>query len=76
MPLDLAFGAAGANIQNNSSHKNISPQLALLLETGMTIIGYGTERDGNRTNYRIGAAYPYGETPEIIGEGELGAFAS
>ncbi len=75
MALDLAFGAAGANILNNSSHKSISPQLKLLLETGIIIIGYGTERDGNRTNYRIGAAYPYGETPETITKKELESFA-
>lgn len=75
MPLDFAFGAAGANISNNSSYKSISPQLKLLLETGMVIIGYGTERDGSRTNYRIGAAYPYGETPDAIDGGELEAFA-
>ena len=75
LPLDLAFGAAGANLLNNIPQKGISPQLKLLLETGTIIIGYGTERDGNRTNYRIGAAYPYGETPDVIGEGELQAFA-
>tara|TARA_B100000315_G_scaffold43957_1_gene38924 strand:+ start:2042 stop:4429 length:2388 start_codon:yes stop_codon:yes gene_type:complete len=75
MPLDLAFGASGANVLNNSPQKSISPQLKLLLETGTIIIGYGTEREGNRTNYRIGAAYPYGETPDVIGEGELEAFA-
>ena len=75
MPLDLAFGAAGANILNDIPQKSISPQLKLLLETGTIIIGYGTERDGIRTNYRIGAAYPYGETPDVIAEGELEAFA-
>lgn len=76
MPLDLAFGSAGAHILLNTSvHNNISPQLKLLLETGIIIIGYGAERDGNRTNYKIGAAYPYGETPDIPEEGELEAFA-
>lgn len=75
IPLDLAFGAAGSNILNSSSHKTISSQLKLLLETGTIIIGYGTERNGEKTNYRIGAAYPYGETPDPIGEGELTSFA-
>ncbi|MFH0774276.1 MAG: hypothetical protein V2A53_02095 [bacterium] len=55
--------------------KRISPQIKVLLETGLIVVGYGTEIDGEKTNYRIGAGYPYGETPHKITEGELVAFA-
>ena len=69
IPLDLAFGSAGSTLQR------ISPQIKVLLKTGACIVGYGTEIDGEKTNYRIGAGYPYGETPFKMTEGELTAFA-
>ncbi len=76
IPMDLAYGSAGSVVNIDNVKNKISPQLKVLLEEGMIIIGYGTEQDGRRTNYRIGAAYPYGETTDKMEDVEFFAFAS
>ncbi|MFQ5647564.1 MAG: hypothetical protein ACE5GM_11600, partial [bacterium] len=74
MPLDLAYGSVASRVEKESVH--LSSQIKGLLETGMVLVGYGTEQNPEKINYRIGAAYPYGETPEKMTEGELAAFAA
>ncbi len=75
LPLDLAFGSAACPINESGSIQRISPAIALFLSLGIPIIGYGCVRNPDRTNLRIGAAYAYGETPEIPRMGELAKFA-
>ncbi len=73
-PLDLAYGAAAAWF-NDSGQFVLSPQIEALLATGTSILGYGILRDGEKTNYGIGAAYIYGETAENMAAAEVGHFA-
>ncbi len=75
LPLDLAFGSAACPVNESGSIERISPAIALFLSIGIPIIGYGCVRNPDRTNLRIGAAYAYGETPEMPRMGELAKFA-
>ena len=76
LPLDLAYGAAACPVDRYGRITRLSPQLAALLSLGFPVVGYGCTRDPVRTNHRIGAAYAYGETPDLPDPGEMAAFAS
>ncbi|MCD4654644.1 hypothetical protein K8T06_12025 [bacterium] len=76
LPLDLAYGAAACPVDDSGRITQLSPQMAILLSFGFPIVGYGCTQDSQKTNFRIGAAYAYGETAEQPGYYELRAFAS
>jgi phosphomannomutase len=59
LPIDLARGAAAA--KPGGEEIVPSPAMAMYLEEGVVLVAYGGERDGERINDRLGAAYPYGE---------------
>lgn len=76
LPLDLAYGAAACPVDNHGTITAISPQMAILLQLGCPVVGYGCHQDPNKTNDRIGAAYAYGETASCPEPFELKAFSS
>lgn len=82
LPIDLARGAAAALVQEDRIVP--SAPLSFWLEEGVVLVAFGGERDGERVNERLGAAYPYGEARIRVdgaerdvqpGEGELLALA-
>ncbi|MBN1355275.1 hypothetical protein JXA40_03285 [bacterium] len=75
LPLDLAYGAAACPVDEQGRLTRLSPPMALFLSLGVPVVGYGCIRDPSRMNYRIGAAYAYGETPESPETDELAKFA-
>lgn len=75
LPVDLAYGAAACPVDSSGRITSLSPQLTVLLSTGIPIVGYGCTQDPVRTNESIGAAYAYGETSVSPGDGELSAFS-
>ncbi|MBN1552105.1 hypothetical protein JW979_11570 [bacterium] len=75
LPLDLAFGAAACPVTEDGTISRISPTISVFLCLGIPIIGYGCVRSPQKMNYKIGAAYAYGETPEQPQPGELSKFS-
>jgi phosphomannomutase len=82
LPVDLARGAAAALVQGDRIVP--SAPLSFWLEQGVVLVAFGGERDGERVNERLGAAYAYGEARVCLesserdvqpGPGELQALA-
>ncbi len=75
LPLDLAYGSAGCQVDARNRITRISPAPAVFLSLDIPVIGYGCLRRSDKINSRIGAAYAYGETSETLRPGELAKFA-
>lgn len=83
LSLDLAHGAAACS--TGSDGLTPSAPVALWLDEGVVVVGYGVIRDSARINERLGAAYAYGEGRAMVGgalrdvalgDGELACFAA
>ena len=74
LPIDLAYGSAACPMNEAGHISRLSPPLALFLSLGIPVIGYGAFQNDESINYRVGAAYAYGETDQQPRTGELAKF--